>query len=100
MTLTKLFFYHEDRVKIINIIQQGSHHHLDPIEEETQKSDLDAMILRGDHSSSHSEMKSAELDNAIIRDIDHILALPFTIESLQNIKTQGLCPWGLQINSQ
>ena len=52
--LTKLFYYHYDRVNIINIIQQGSRYHLDPIEEETRNSDLDAMVLRGNHKSSHS----------------------------------------------
>ena len=52
--LTKLFYYHEERVNIINIILKGSCYHLDPIEEETQKSDLDAMITRGNHKSPHS----------------------------------------------
>ena len=47
--LEKIFFYHEDKASIINIIQKGSHYHLDPIEEETRKSDLDAMILRGNY---------------------------------------------------
>ena len=50
----KNIFCHEDRVKIINIIQQGSCYHLDPIEEVTQKSDLDVMILRGNQKSYHS----------------------------------------------
>ena len=44
--LEKLFFYHNNRTKIINIIQKGSCYHLDLIEEETRKSDLDAMIIR------------------------------------------------------
>ena len=35
--LTKLFFYNEDRVNIINIIQQDFCYHLDPIGEETRK---------------------------------------------------------------
>ena len=30
--LTKLFYYHEDRVNIINIIQKGYRYHPDPIE--------------------------------------------------------------------
>ena len=52
-SLEKLFFHHEDNPNIINIIQQGSCYHLDPIKKETRKSDLDAMILRGSHKSSH-----------------------------------------------
>ena len=44
--LEKLFFHHEDKNNIINIIQQGSRCHIDPIEEETIKSDLDAIIIR------------------------------------------------------
>ena len=35
--LAKLFFHHEDKTNIINIIQQGSHYHLDTIKEETLK---------------------------------------------------------------
>ena len=77
--LTKLFFYHEYRAKIVNIIQQGSCYHLDPIEEETQKSDLDTMILRGVYKSYDSELNSYVLDRAIIKVIDHRWALPITI---------------------
>ena len=52
MALEKLFLHHEDKTKIISIIQNGSRCHLDPIEEETRKSDLSEMILRGNHKSS------------------------------------------------
>ena len=93
--LTKLLFYHEYRVNIINIIHQGSRYCLDPIEEETRKLDLDAMILRGDHKSSHSEMNSAEIDKAISKYIDHGWALPLTIEYLKNIKNTGVVPMGV-----
>ena len=53
-SLAKLFLHQEEKTKIINIIQQGSHYYLDPIKEETSKSDLDAMTLRGNHKSPHS----------------------------------------------
>ena len=36
-SLAKLFFYHDDKTKIINIIQQGSCYHIDSIEEEPRK---------------------------------------------------------------
>ena len=63
--LAKLFLHHEDKTKIINIIQQESHYHLDRIEEETWKSYLDAMILRVNHKSSHSVLNSPVLYKAI-----------------------------------
>ena len=63
--LAKLFLHHEDKTKIINIIQHGSCYHLDPIEEEIIKLDLDAMILRGNHKSSQSVINAAALDKAI-----------------------------------
>ena len=44
--LEKLFLYHEDKTKIVDIIKQGYRYHLDPIKEETIKLDLNAMILR------------------------------------------------------
>ena len=45
-SLEKIFLHHEEKTKIINIIQQGYCYHLNPIKEETIKSDLDAMIRR------------------------------------------------------
>ena len=36
-TLEKLFLHHEDKTKIINIIQHGPRYHIDPIKEETRK---------------------------------------------------------------
>ena len=77
--LENLFLHHEDRTKIINIIQQGSRYHINPSKEETRKSDLDAMILRGNHKSSHSVLNSATLDKSISKDIDYVWSLPLTI---------------------
>ena len=96
----KIFFCHEDRTKIINIIQQGYRYHLNPIEEETPKSDLEAMIIRGNHKSPHLELNSAALYKAISKDIDHGWALPLTIKSLQNIRNAGVVPLWIVENSQ
>ena len=63
--LKKLFLHHEDKTNIINIIQQRSRYHLNTIEEEIRKYDLDAMILRGNHKSYHSVLNSSALDKAI-----------------------------------
>ena len=63
--LAKLFLHHKEKTKIINIIQKGSRYHLDPIEEDTRKSYLDTMILRGNHKSSHSVLNSAAIDKSI-----------------------------------
>ena len=62
------------------------------IEEETIKSDLSAMILRGNHKSSQSVLNAAALNKAISKEIDHGWALTLTIESLQSIKMQESCP--------
>ena len=45
--LEQIFLHHKDKTKIISIIKHGSRYHLDPIEYETRKSDLSAIILRG-----------------------------------------------------
>ena len=94
-SLAKIFLYHKDKTKIISIIQKGYGYHLGPIEEETQISDLDAMILRGNHKSSNSVLNSAALDKSISKDIDHGWALTLTIESLQKIKNAGVVPLGV-----
>ena len=65
VSLEKLFLYHKDKTKIINIFQQGSLYLLYPTEKETQKLDLDAMILRGNHKSSHLVLNSDALDKSI-----------------------------------
>ena len=71
--------HNEEKNKIINIIQQGSPYHHDQIEEEKQKSYLDAMILRRNHKESHSELNSDVLDKAISKETDHGWALTLTI---------------------
>ena len=53
------------------------------------------MILRRNHELYHSVLKSAALDKAISKDIDHVWALPLTTESLQNIKNVGIAPLGV-----
>ena len=94
-SLEFLTLHHEDKTKIINIIQQGSRYHLNPIEEGKRKSDLDAMIIRGNHKSSHSVLNSAALDKAISKDIDHGWEFPLKIESLQSIKNAGVLSIGV-----
>ena len=78
-SLEKLFLNHEEKNNIINIIQKGSRYHLDTIKEETRKSYLDPMILRGNHRSSHSVLNSAALDKSTSKEIDHGWALLLTI---------------------
>ena len=82
----------EDKTKSINIIQQGYCYHINTIEEETRKSDLDAMIIRGNHKSSQSVLNAAALNKSISKEIDHGWALPLKIESLQSIKNAGVVP--------
>ena len=58
------------------------------------------MILRGNHKSSHSELNPAAPDKALSKEIGHVWELPLTIESLQNIKYEGVMPLGVAENSQ
>ena len=57
------------------------------------------MILRGNNKLSHSVLDSAALDKAISKKIDHGLAFPLTIESLQSMKNAGVVPLGVVENS-
>ena len=47
--IIKLFSHHEDKNRMVNIIQKGSRYGLSPIEEATIKSDLEAILLRANH---------------------------------------------------
>ena len=84
--LKQLFIYHKDKTRIISIIKHRSCYHLDPIEEETSKSDLSTRILRGNHKSPQSVLNAAALNKAISKHIDHGCALLLTIEYIQSIK--------------
>ena len=90
--LENLFLHHEDKTKIISIIKHGYRYHLDPIEEETRKSDLSAMIQRGNHKSSQSVLNSAALNKTISKEINHGWAIPLTMEYLQSIKMRESYP--------
>ena len=70
-TLAQFFFHHEDKTKIINIIKHRSSYNIDPIKEETRKSDLSAIILRGNHKSSQSVLNASALNKAISKEINH-----------------------------
>ena len=45
--------------------QKGSCYHLSPIEEATSKSDLEAMLIMGDHKSERSDLNAVALYKAI-----------------------------------
>ena len=47
--IKKIFCYHEDTERIVEIIQKRSRYHLSPIEDTTKKSDQESMLIRGSH---------------------------------------------------
>ena len=53
------------------------------------------MILMVNHKLSHPELNLAALYKSISKYIYHGWALPLTIESLQNIKNEGIVPLGV-----
>ena len=61
--IKKLFRYHKDKERIVDIIPKESWYHLSPIEDATSKSDLEAMLLRGNHKSARSALNAAALEN-------------------------------------
>ena len=77
------------------MIQKGSRYHLSPIEDATQKSDLEAMLLRGNPKSERSAHNVAALENVIYKEVEHGWALPLTIDSLRQIKHAGVVPLGV-----
>ena len=74
---------------------QGLYYHIDSIKDQTRKSIIDAIILRGDHKPSHSEINSSELYKDISKEVYHGWSLPPTIGSLQNIKNAEFVPLGV-----
>ena len=66
-----LFSHHEDKYRIVDIIQKGSHYHISPIEEVTIKSNLEAMLLRADHKLARSDLNTTALEKAIYKEVEH-----------------------------
>ena len=93
--IKNLFSHHEDKDIIANIIQKVLRYHLSPIEEAASKSYLEANLLRGGHKSSRSSLNAAALEKAIYKEVEHIWALPLTIESIRRIKNAGVVPLGV-----
>ena len=70
-------------------------YHLSPIEEATRKSDLEYIILRGNHKSAKSVLNSEALEKAIDKEVEHGWAFPLTIDSIGNIKNAGVVLLGV-----
>ena len=57
-----------------------------PIEEATWKSDLEDMLLRGDHRSEQPALNVAALEKSIYKEVEHVWSFPLTIGSIRRIK--------------
>ena len=53
--IVKKFKCHEDKEVIVDTIQKGSQYYPLPTEEATRKSDLEAMLFRGNHKSEKAK---------------------------------------------
>ena len=60
--IANLFHHHEDRDKIMDIIQRGPQCHISPIERGTSNSNLSATILGGNHKSSKTDLNATDLE--------------------------------------
>ena len=93
--ISKLIHHHEDRDKIIDIIQKYSQYQLSPIEEATRKSNLSAMILRRNHKSAKTKLNAAVLEKSMVKEVKHGWDLPLTIDLVCHINNVGAVLLGL-----
>ena len=59
--IKNLLGHHEEKDRIVEIIQKYFGYHLSQIEKATRKSNLEDIILRGNHKSVNSALNSADL---------------------------------------
>ena len=67
--IKNLFSHQKYKDIIVNIIQNGSRYHLSLIEEATRKSDIETMLLRGNHTSARSALNVADLEKEIYKEV-------------------------------
>ena len=60
--IVSILKYHEDKENMVRVIQEASHYHLTPIEDESRMSCLEEIILRGNQNSSKSTIKTATME--------------------------------------
>ena len=78
--IIKLFSQHKDKNRIVNTIQKGSLYHLSFIEEETGKYYLISMLLRGNYKPSKSDLNTAAMEKAMVKEVEHRWKLTLTID--------------------
>ena len=53
------------------------------------------MIVRGNHKSSNTNLNAAALENLMGKEVEHVLDLPLTIDSVHHINTEVVTLLGL-----
>jgi len=92
--IRKLLQYHEDWPEIRDIISKGCDYQLGPDpDEETRRSDLKAMLERGNHQSAKKNM--SVLQKSFTKEIKKGWLLPITVESILKIKSLSIIPLGI-----
>ena len=84
-SISNQFYHHEDIDKIIYINRKGSQYHITPINEETSKSDLSAITLRGNHKSAKTNLDATALEKAMGNEVKHSWSVPLTIDLVPHI---------------
>ena len=94
--LQLLFSHHEDWKEFKSIISNGCDYKLEnPVDEETRKSDLKAMIKRGNHKSTSKNKNFKVLEKAFSKEVKLGWSIPVTIKAITKIKNAFVIPLGV-----
>ena len=96
-TLHKLLGNHQDWTKIKQIVYEGCDIPTNPItmEENTRKTDLSAMIKRGNHKSTTNNENSEALHKGYLKEIEHGWLIPISVDAVHKIKNAMVLPLGI-----
>ena len=96
-TLHKILGHHQNWDKIKQIISEGCD--IPTVQsktsEETRKSDLKAMIDRGNHKSTQDKDNAKALHKGYLKEIAHGWMIPISIDSVHHIKDAMVLPLGI-----
>ena len=74
---------------------KGLRYHWSPVDDAAQKSDLEAMLLRGNNKSERSYLITEALEKAIDKKVEHGWESPLTIDLLCHIEKVGVASLGV-----
>jgi hypothetical protein len=94
--LEPLLQNHPNWKQMKSIIENGVEYPLSPIDNDTRLSDIDTMIMRGNHQSTTTPENKLALTKAIDKEVNHQWAIPLVPSCIKKIPDSSVTPLGVE----